>query len=77
MSRRHELCHRIVHTLARLVTVSHIAQLSHWAWLTVKILQSQAVTLTQAGKLTTNVSVTWTEAADQERVAMVSGPGYA
>ncbi|MBL8056510.1 MAG: transposase [Anaerolineales bacterium] len=45
MSSSQELYNRIVHTLARLVTVSHIAQLSNWAWLTVGILQSQAVAL--------------------------------
>jgi hypothetical protein len=45
MSSSQELYNRIVHTLARLVTVGHIAQLSNWAWLTVGILQSQAVAL--------------------------------
>lgn len=45
MSSSQELYNRIVHTLADLVSVSHIAQLSNWAWLTVGIMQAQSVTL--------------------------------
>jgi hypothetical protein len=57
------LYNRIVHTLARLVTVSHIAQLSNWAWLTVGILQSQAVAL---GAIATHLP--W-EAKAESRIA--------
>lgn len=45
MSSSRELYNRMVHTLAGLVSVGHIAQLSNWVWLTVGVLQGQAVAL--------------------------------
>lgn len=47
MSSSQELYSRMVHTLKGLVTVAHIAHLSNWVWMTVGILQSQAVALGQ------------------------------
>lgn len=63
MSSSQELYSRIVHTLDRLVTVSHISHLSNWAWLTVGILQAQAVAL---GPIATHVP--W-EAKAESRIA--------
>lgn len=52
MSSSHALYSRMVPTLNGLVTVAHIAHLRNWVWLTVGIVQSQAVAL---GQIATHV----------------------